>query len=596
MPTTASQNTSSSPHKNKPWHLGNTTVRSPFRLADALRVLAASEYNGNWNSAKSQAGFGQLLHDEGFLRSVAEGESAPWNGRKWRAAMYQLGFITPGLVRGLPSGQVDIRILQAADGLEGVSGRQYEVTPNGKRLAESSSEIQMEECFLRSLLAYRVPSPIEKRTHAGRPFSPLRITLRTMLELEAEGLANHISFEEMASLVQFTKSEEAVPVLVASIKSYREERAAHPDKRKFDEAFRKRERSRHGDPVKLASLTDYADVNFRYMRATGLITRGRASITIAPDKRREVNLIIAQPYAWPGDEQYLRRLWQGAALPTDDVSEAALAIRSLERELREAGLHPTVPTLADRPPADLEHIRLGLEAQRRTLQEERFAEAQRSNISGIVELLALMENRRERSNAYNKDAPAYLEWVFWRAFLAINTLANKPGDVRQFSVDAAMNPRRPASSGKPDMICEFDDYVLVVEVTLTENSRQEAVEGEPVRRHVAEVVQRFAAQKPVYGLFIAPRIDTNTAETFGRGNFVLGGARVPLAIVPLTLAQFRNLFMCGFSVDVRFGPHNIRDFLDAALASRTDDGETWKASIGGSMKDYLARLGIVSGG
>ena len=41
------------------------------------------------------------------------------------------------------------------------------------------------------------------------------------------------------------------------------------------------------------------------------------------------------------------------------------------------------------------------------------------------------------------------------------------------------------------MIFEFDDYVIVVEVTLSTNSRQEAMEGEPVRRHVADLVQKY---------------------------------------------------------------------------------------------------------
>lgn len=34
----------------------------------------------------------------------------------------------------------------------------------------------------------------------------------------------------------------------------------------------------------------------------------------------------------------------------------------------------------------------------------------------------------------------------------------------------------------------FDDYIIVVEVTMSTNSRQEAMEGEPVRRHVADLV------------------------------------------------------------------------------------------------------------
>ena len=58
------------------------------------------------------------------------------------------------------------------------------------------------------------------------------------------------------------------------------------------------------------------------------------------------------------------------------------------------------------------------------------------------------------------------------------------------------------------MILNLIDYVIVVEVTLSTNSRQEAMEGEPVRRHVADLVQKY--KKPVYGLFVANKIDSNT--------------------------------------------------------------------------------------
>jgi len=64
----------------------------------------------------------------------------------------------------------------------------------------------------------------------------------------------------------------------------------------------------------------------------------------------------------------------------------------------------------------------------------------------------------------------------------------------------------------------------VVEVTLTSSSRQEAAEGEPVRRHVAKEKAKIAAVsgKPVYGLFLARTIDNNTAETFRIGVWYSG--------------------------------------------------------------------------
>ena len=48
-----------------------------------------------------------------------------------------------------------------------------------------------------------------------------------------------------------------------------------------------------------------------------------------------------------------------------------------------------------------------------------------------------------------------------------------------------------APGNGPDLIFEFENYVLVAEVTLTDSSRQEAAEGEPVRRHVAELLKRL---------------------------------------------------------------------------------------------------------
>jgi hypothetical protein len=557
-------------------------VRSPFRLTDALRILSESKYNGDWADPESEAGFGRLMHEAGYLRSVADGKTGEWNGRKWRAAMYQLGFITPEMIRDLPPGQVDMRVQQAG-ALLGLSGLQYEVTPNGMRLAKAETVVQMEECFLRSLLAYRVPSPIESRSHFGEPFSPLRIVLKTMVALESRGVSARISFEEMASLVQFCKSEAEVPRLVEEIAQYRAERKEAAKKANFDVDFRARMLERHGFPVKPESLTDYADVNFRYLRATGILTRGKAYLAMTDEKRHEIALILEQPDVKIDDDEYLRRLWNGAPLPTDDVGEAQLAIRRLETELRKGGRSPAVPPqLAGLPSPDLQQIRLRLEDERRLLSEERFAAAQRSEVAGISELLALMEHQKLRSAAYRSDAPAYFEWAMWRAFLAINTLANKPWEVRQFEVDAQMNPRSHAPSRRPDMVCEFDDYVLVVEVTFLDNSRQEAAEGEPVRRHVAEIAVRHSASgKPVYGLFIAPKIDINTAETFGRGTFVMPTTRqrVPLSIVPLTLGQFRGLFDSGFGRPAGLGPADVRDLLDAALDGRSEDGEAWMTTI-----------------
>ena len=118
-------------------------------------------------------------------------------------------------------------------------------------------------------------------------------------------------------------------------------------------------------------------------------------------------------------------------------------------------------------------------------------------------------------------------------------MMNKPYEVRGFKLDSDFMPVSAAGGGKGDLYCEFDDFTILTEVTMSTSSRQEAMEGEPVRRHVSDAVLKY--EKPVYGMFIAVRIDTNTAETFRHGIwYAKGDMKQRLDIVPLTLEQFQK--------------------------------------------------------
>jgi hypothetical protein len=586
IPTIRCRNISSSPvDKNAPWHLGNTTVRTPYRLAGALRVLTTSDLNGHLGDEIAQVAFLRILHEEDVLaRMDVDEATAAWNSRKWRSALYQLGFITPEIDRKIGDGSPDEAIVQVAQGMSGISGAQYEVTPNGQRLANAVTIAGQQDCFLRSILAYRVPSVIEAKTHRGRaPFSPLRVVLRTLASLEKAGAGAFIRFEEMASLVQFCKSERHVDDLVRAIIDYRHARqASEKKKRVFDAEYRDAALASNGFPVKSDSLTDYADVNFRYLKATGLLSGQGAAIAVADGKWPLIDEILAQIDLELDSGSYLRRLWDGATLPTDEAGEAASAIRTLLGELHGLGWAGLSPLIDGLNPAALDQLRLMLVEERRVIKERGYGLEQRERIDEIIELLSIMDDRTARKLTYRSEAPAYLEWTFWRAFLAIDTLINEPWDVRQFQVGQDLLPLFTAASRRPDIVCEFQDWVLVVEVTLTESSRQEAMEGEPVRRHVADVSERHAATtgKPVLGLFVAPSIDPNTAETFGRGTWVYpDGRRVRVDIVPITIQQFRDMFRGAFGAAAGLGPVAVRSFLNRALACRCDNGQAWKRLI-----------------
>lgn len=141
------------------------------------------------------------------------------------------------------------------------------------------------------------------------------------------------------------------------------------------------------------------------------------------------------------------------------------------------------------------------------------------------------------------------------------------------------------------MIFEFDDFVLVVEVTLTTSSRQEEAEGEPVRRHVAEIVDKHAGTgKQVYGLFIAVTINSNTAETFRIGSWYRSDdSRLSLAIVPLTLTQFAAIFEAGFARGL-LTPAKIKQIISDCRSTSSNEAPQWKVSIKAGVEEVVSGL------
>ena len=214
----------------------------------------------------------------------------------------------------------------------------------------------------------------------------------------------------------------------------------------------------------------------------------------------------------------LRTLWNGAPLPTDHPDQAREAIAAVSDSLNSVGDKVDSTILKTLNTQNLHRILLDLSNRCGRCRERLFANRQRTEWQNIADYLIKLQHPRQRGEpAIPRElVPAYLEWAAWRAFLAINSLMIPPWEARRFKVDTVTwTPVGTAPSGTADMVFEFSGYVLVVEVTMTTSSRQEAAEGEPVRRHVAETRTRYQVSgKPVYGLFIAPEIDTNTAETY----------------------------------------------------------------------------------
>jgi hypothetical protein len=568
----------------RPWHLGNTTVRSPFRLREGLIALSTSPLRGNLRGREQEQAFRALLGQSGV---VELGSDVSYSvGRKWRSALAKLGFLYPEVPATSSATQDQI-------------GQRDGITENGKRLIEAETVPGMQECFLRSLAAYFIPS-LTETAYKFPPFSPLRHTLAILLELDQQGHSSRLGFTEMALIVQLSTPQEGVNTIVERILALRAKRDVAQNKRAFDRGGYEAAAEEH--KYAASTFSDYADTNFRYLKATGLVqTKGRG-ITLVPEKRVLSERLVADQDVPGSDVEYLKRLCSGATLPTDNRDEAMMVLEDLIRLLKERkiafdiGLRPTV-TAAD--VAVLRHQAEELLFQR---NEEEYADrqvAEWEEIAGYMEMLSTRQKRKTLANGQDitipqAEAPAYFEWALWRAFLAIDSLTIPPYAARRFKVDQDFLPVSPAPGNGADLVLEFADFVLAVEVTLTENSRQEAAEGEPVRRHVADLVQahKDTSKKRVYGMFLANRIDSNTAETFRRGSWYdAGDNELRLDIVPMTLAHFNQFFQALF-VNKLVDAQRVRLLLEACSDVReAHRAPAWKQSISTIIETHARGTG-----
>lgn len=567
----------------KLWHLGNTTVRSPFRLREGLAALSNSSLQGNLRGEDQEIAFCDLLGKRGIVE--LRGDKTYSVGRKWRSALNKLGFLYPKVSAASGITQAEIGQIDA-------------ITPNGWRLIRADTVPAMQECFLRALAAHYIPSALE-RGFSFSVFSPLRHTLAVMLELERQTGESRLNFIEMGLVVQFSNGDDDLEEIVSRVLDLRARREASANKQQFDQRARHKAAKLHG--YKAGTFNDYADTNLRYLKATGLVQSKGRGLSLVPEKHLFIERLTAETGVPESDRAYFIALCKGAALPTDDKELALDVLNDLLQQLRRRDIPFDAGNKPTNTPADIAIIRHQIEGLLAEANEEVYAAQQAAAWEEIAAYMDLIIKRPSRKTLPNGDeievpqseAPAYFEWVLWRAFLAINSMVNKPHEARRFKIDQDFMPVGTAPGNGPDLIFEFDDFVLVVEVTLTTNSRQEAAEGEPVRRHVADRVAFYQEQsgKPVYGLFIANKIDSNTAETFRIGIcYTNADEKMQLDIIPITLKEFKDVFEALFkSGQVDVSP--ILELLKQCSSLRSEhEAPVWKREIAGVVQRTVGHL------
>lgn len=416
------------------------------------------------------------------------------------------------------------------DGNQDDLGAMDDITPFGRTFLKADTFPAVQECFLRAMSVEQFEMP-NKITY----FSPLRWMLAIMLELEKRTGSTEMSRIEFALWGHTTNPSYDLSEVVDHILDLRQRRAKAPAKRTFDKNEIK-ERGKHYDK-KADNFLDYSDMNMRYLRISGMFQRKGRGIMIVPAKHLLAEKLAKETATSEPLIDAYKQLCSGAPLPTDNIDVAKTLLEDLKKQMKERHIVYDISDLPLDTPAEINIARQRLEDTLAKTDEIQYANDQCNQWQEIADYMSLLIK----------------------------------------------------GGGKGDLYCEFEDFMILTEVTMSTSSRQEAMEGEPVRRHVSDAVLNY--NKPVYGLFLAIRIDTNTAETFRHGIwYAKGDVKQRLDIVPLSLEQFRRHFVSMFE-GKQARPEHLRDLILQCEMERDNlEAPAWMRYIDDVVTQRVSRL------
>lgn len=356
-------------------------------------------------------------------------------------------------------------------------------------------------------------------------------------------------------------------------------------------------------PLKMATLKDYADLTARYLRKSGLFSVSRDKLITITEKDDLIKSILKQKWKLVDNDSYLDYLWSASlpVLPSDKadyLKDHLVVIKAKEKILFDkVGARESMELVGGKlaPAKDI----LGLKQQNRIIETNllrlkeidfSYAQSEEKQIEDIINFYDLILNREILGGeAYY---PAYLEWNTWRVFLAIDTLTNKPYEARNFKLDDELQPVNHAAGNQPDMVFEYNDFVLVTEVTLSVRANQWSSESEPVPRHVAKIQSKFKDQKDVFGIFVAPSIDTNSILSFfnNRQYAVENDAIIEMTIIPLTIEQIK--WLLDVFKNKRFSTQDMKRMFESIKSEITisKNALDWGKKIPIIMNEWAEQL------
>lgn len=518
-----------------------TSPRTPEKMIPEISLLNEHFEGQPWNS-ETQIGFMDILRDENFFNGKGENDPAFSARDRINRAPKALGFVSLSPTIAL--------------------------TPAGQALMDSKRK---DEVLLRQMLKFQVPSPLHKpsakaATFCVKPYLEMLRLVRTLGTLK---------FDELQMFGMQLTDWHDFDIIVEKIKHFRTDHANnHQSYRLFKATYLNRELSQlYADRISCGdtktresndkstekflntqsrNMRDYADACFRYLRATGLVNVSHVgkSLSIIPERVKDVDFILntvdREPCFVESERQYMAYLGN-ATLPkllTDDKT------RLIER------IKTEFPGVDFSETSGIEKLKDLLD----TLTEKRknnTIELQVKEIKDYKLYDEIQATYQQIADNTLYDAPLMLEWNTWRAMTMLDG-----GEIKaNLNFDDFGNPLSTAQGNMADIVCDYGDYLLSVEVTMASGQRQYEMEGEPVSRHLGKL--KAASGKPCYCLFIAPTINEACVAHFYALHTMnisyYGGRSV---IIPLPMQVFRKMLEDSYQASFTPNPQHVRRFFE----------------------------------
>ena len=563
----------------KIWQIGNNGMRNAYRLQSGLLAYAKYPKIGHIGNHRGAGGkdeeiaFTEYLNKAGIIDADLSKNDGT-HARKWRYVAQKMGFIFPPAAEGHTQEEL---------------GDLNTFTPSGKAFLECKSQAAIYDCFLRSQIVATEPALYK----VGAFFSPIRYVSAVLLELEK--INDKVGVTQIAFDTILQTSDPTIPPAETAMKIARLE--DEESKATSKKVFKKRYIESLDYPLSLNNFQDYGNTNRRYFLLTGLFEKDGKGLKIADGKKALVELIAYGDFV--SDEQNLfdnqLKVCNVPPLPTDNKDIALTYYKHIIKLAKGYHIQPDKSTeqLLNSSAHDINIVRYDLEDRIFEAKEDIYAKAQPDASKEIDGYLTLIQKNKggnmvvsgNEISIPSDQRPAYLEWIAWRAFLAIDHITNSAAQARHFHIDSEMMPTGTAGGGDCDVLIECGELVFVIEVTLTTGSRQESAETESVRRHVSDIM-RENPNKNVVGVFLANEIASETYNTFKNESYIFDDdVEYHPHILPLTIAQFQTVFKYLFrDGKVHATPQNFLSVY-SLLDKNKSTFKAWREHIAKSIDE-----------